>query len=84
MNKKNLTTKELLNKKFSVEISGYKASEVDQYLDYVIADYTSYKEEIKKLKKDKDELQKTIKKLNSTISKNEGTIALLNKKINEG
>lgn len=34
-----LTAKEILNKKFSKDVKGYDASEVDEFLDQIIADY---------------------------------------------
>lgn len=47
MKKFNLNTTIILEKKFTTEMSGYNPSEVDQYLDEIIADYNSYEEIIK-------------------------------------
>lgn len=47
MKKFNLNTTTILEKKFTTEMSGYNPSEVDQYLDEIIADYHSYDEIVK-------------------------------------
>ena len=45
MKKENLNPQVLLNKKFATEISGYKASEVDEFMDRIIKDYNNFIEE---------------------------------------
>ena len=55
--KKNLNSSIILNKKFDVELSGYNAKEVDQYLDKIILDYKSFEEEIETLQ---DKLEEKI------------------------
>lgn len=47
--KKTLTEKEILNKKFKKDIKGYDAQEVDQFLDLVIKDYLTFQKEISAL-----------------------------------
>lgn len=47
MKKFNLNTTTILEKKFTTEMSGYNPSEVDQYLDQIIADYQTYEETVK-------------------------------------
>ena len=45
MNEKiNFKSEAILNKKFSTELSGYSAIEVDQFFDKVIEDYNTYEE----------------------------------------
>ncbi len=47
MNKLNLKSKLVLNKKFGTELSGYNANEVDSYLDEILQDYRTYEELVK-------------------------------------
>ncbi len=44
MNKFNLKSDAILNKKFQTELSGYSASEIDKYLDLVLDDYRAYEQ----------------------------------------
>ncbi|NQZ66290.1 MAG: DivIVA domain-containing protein [Mycoplasmatales bacterium] len=46
MKKNNFKADMILNKKFSTEISGYNATEVDQFFDKVIEDYRIFEERI--------------------------------------
>ena len=41
-----LTTKEILNKKFTKDVKGYDALEVDDFLDHIIKDYQVFQAEI--------------------------------------
>lgn len=74
MKKKNFKADMILNKKFSNELSGYNAVEVDEFFDKVIEDYKNYEEDIDVLK-DRfeeskqiiDEKEDEIKKLNLEI-----------------
>lgn len=43
--KRLLTEKDILNKKFKKDIKGYDAQEVDYFLDQVIKDYISFQKE---------------------------------------
>lgn len=68
----NLTAENILDKRFSVEMKGYDAKEVDYFLDLVKKDYETWEimlkyhlENNQRLKKDKEDL---IKK--NTILKN--------------
>ncbi|CAM9104423.1 DivIVA domain-containing protein [Mycoplasma marinum] len=47
MKKLNLKSELILNKKFSTELSGYNAKEVDQYLDEILSDYRVYEEKVR-------------------------------------
>ena len=71
MKKKNFKSEIILNKKFSTEISGYNAQEVDIFFDKVIEDYNTYEEmehALTEQLQDKDivisEKDEEIKKLN--------------------
>lgn len=44
-----LTAKDILDKEFHIDLKGYSASEVDNFLDLVIADYQTYEETVKGL-----------------------------------
>ncbi len=44
--KRLLSEKDILNKKFKKDIKGYDAQEVDEFLDDVIKDYLSFQKEI--------------------------------------
>ncbi len=44
-----LTTKDILDKEFHIDLKGYSANEVDSFLDLIIADYQTYEESIKGL-----------------------------------
>ena len=44
--KRLLTKKDILNKKFKKDIKGYDAQEVDYFLDQVIRDYISFQKEV--------------------------------------
>ena len=47
-----LTNKDIYEKEFKVDTRGYRPQEVDKFLDLVIADYSEYNSEIKRLKKE--------------------------------
>ncbi len=44
-----LTMKDILEKEFKIDASGYRMQEVDQFLDIIIRDYNEYNNIIKKL-----------------------------------
>ena len=44
-----LTIKDILEKEFKIDASGYRMQEVDQFLDIIIRDYNEYNNIIKKL-----------------------------------
>ncbi len=47
-----LTTQDILDKEFKIDARGYRAQEVDKFLDMVINDYTEFMNIIKKLEKE--------------------------------
>lgn len=51
-----LTTKEILDKEFSIDTKGYRLQEVDGFLDQVIKDYNSMNEIINELEEEKKAL----------------------------
>ena len=79
--KLNLTSQELLDKQFKLAPRGYDALEVDEFLDRIINDYQlieqnviaskdnidSYKEKIKALEKEIDDLKVTIKRYETRL-----------------
>lgn len=69
MKKKNFKAEMILNKKFSNEISGYNATEVDEFFDKVIEDYNLFEDEIEVLKEVRDDNSKIIAEKNDEIKK---------------
>lgn len=63
----NLKVTEVLDKQFNIDLKGYSAAEVDEFLDLIIADYQSY-----------DAL---VSELGETLRKYEDMIESLNAKI---
>ena len=51
-----LTSKDILEKEFSIDTRGYRPQEVDSFLDQIIKDYKAYDEFINKLEDDKKTL----------------------------
>lgn len=47
-----LTMKDILEKEFKIDASGYRMQEVDQFLDIIIRDYNEYNNIVKKLEAD--------------------------------
>lgn len=64
-----LTPKEILNKEFKYDTKGYRPQEVDQYLDYIIADYNEFIRFIKRLEKENQELVKENNYLKNEVRK---------------
>lgn len=57
-----LTPQEILEKEFKIDARGYRAQEVDKFLDIVINDYTKFISLIKKLESESNELiEETLK-----------------------
>lgn len=57
-----LTPQEILEKEFKIDARGYRAQEVDKFLDIVINDYTKFISLIKKLESEnKEVLEETLK-----------------------
>ena len=47
-----LTTQDILDKEFKIDAKGYRAQEVDKFLDMIMSDYTEFMSIIKKLEKE--------------------------------
>lgn len=45
----NLKAEDILNKQFNVDFKGYNATQVDEFLDLVLADYQMYEEKMKEV-----------------------------------
>lgn len=72
-----LTSKEILNKEFSIAIKGYNANEVDAFLDKVLNDYRmidsvtkALNSQINQLKKENEKLKIALNEKDAEISKN--------------
>lgn len=72
-----LTPKKILNKEFKVDFKGYNATEVDYFLDTVLADYESFAKMIEVANKEMDDLAKENQALKQEIArlKQENTLA---------
>ena len=63
----NLTPEEILNKEFRIDTRGYRLKEVDQFLDEIIADYTTFNKIILDLQKEKEDQVEIILNLKQEI-----------------
>ncbi len=64
-----LSPKDILDKEFKFDATGYRPKEVDEYLDIIIEDYNSFIRLVKKLEKDNQELKDENNRLMSEIRK---------------
>ena len=62
-----LTAQDILEKEFKIDARGYRPQEVDKFLDMVIRDYTEYNSIIKRMEKEKKDLQDDNSKLKQEI-----------------
>ena len=70
-----LTAQEILEKEFKIDARGYRAQEVDKFLDMVIRDYTEYNNIVKNLEKEIKDLTNDNIKLKQEIRALQGEIA---------
>lgn len=64
-----LTPQDILEKEFKFDARGYRAQEVDKFLDIIINDYAEYNKIIKKLSKEIKELTDDNNSLRSELRK---------------
>lgn len=64
-----LTPQDILEKEFKVDARGYRAQEVDKFLDMIIKDYTEYNKVIKSLNKEINTLTEENNRLRSELRK---------------
>ena len=64
-----LTPQDILGKEFKVDARGYRAQEVDKFLDMIIKDYTEYNKVIKSLNKEINTLTEENNRLRSELRK---------------
>ena len=64
-----LTPQDILEKEFKVDASGYRAQEVDKFLDMIIKDYTEYNKVIKSLNREINTLTEENNRLRSELRK---------------
>lgn len=64
-----LSIDEILNKQFNIDFKGYAPSEVDEFLDRVIADYQEYDAMIKKLGEHMQEYERQATSYKAKIAK---------------
>lgn len=81
MNQKyNLTTKEILEKQFHVDLKGYATHEVDVFLDAVMEDYETYNQYIEELGQHLQNYENENKKLRAQVLSLEATLNYENDK----
>ena len=64
-----LTPQDILEKEFKVDDRGYRAQEVDKFLDMIIKDYTEYNKMIKSLNREINTLTEENNRLRSELRK---------------
>lgn len=64
-----LTPQDILEKEFKVDARGYRAQEVDKFLDMIIKDYTEYNKMIKSLNREINTLTEENNRLRSELHK---------------
>ena len=62
-----LTPQDILEKEFKVDARGYRAQEVDKFLDMIIKDYTEYNKMIKSLNREINTLTEENNRLRSEL-----------------
>lgn len=67
-----LSVEEVLNKQFNIDFKGYSSAEVDEFLDFVIADYQEYDEMIRRLGERLQEFERQNTDLKAKITELEG------------
>lgn len=72
-----LTPQDILEKEFKIDARGYRAQEVDKFLDVVISDYTKFISLIKKLEGEKKELVEEILDLKQEIRNHKDKLEIL-------
>lgn len=65
--KTNLTAQVIYEKEFNVDVKGYSAPEVDEFLDLVIEDYQTYEEKLEELGTAVTRYEEKIKELQQQI-----------------
>lgn len=63
-----LTIQDILNKQFHIDLKGYSANEVDQFLDCIIHDYQAYEQYVKELGENLTSYEKENHKLKQRIA----------------
>lgn len=64
-----LTPQDILEKEFKVDARGYRAQEVDKFLDMIIKDYTEYNKMINSLNREINTLTEENNRLRSELRK---------------
>lgn len=64
-----LTPKKILNKEFKVDFKGYNPTEVDYFLDTVLADYESFAKIIETANRELDALENENKQLREEVAR---------------
>lgn len=62
-----LTIQDILEKEFKIDARGYRAQEVDKFLDIIIKDYNEYNNIIKEIEKERRNLLKENQELKEDL-----------------
>lgn len=76
-----LDSNKIIDKTFSVSVKGYRALEVDEFLDIVANDYEAFEEEFNKINKELETLRNQNKEYFKQISELEAKNTMLSNKI---
>lgn len=68
----NLTVEDVFEKQFNIDFKGYSSTEVDEFLDLVIADYQEYEKMIHSLGERLQEYEKQVTSLKAKVVELEG------------
>ncbi len=83
-NKISLTTRDILEKDFKIDMRGYSLKEVDQFLDVVIGDYESFLEIINNLEKEKADLLAEIMNLKQELRNSQLSVEVASNRASMG
>lgn len=76
-----LTTLDIINKEFQANVKGYKAIEVDEFLDEIVKDYESFEQDLLELRQKNDALVSANDKAKKKIAELEANNAILLAKV---
>lgn len=76
-----LSVNDLVEKQFHVDFKGYAATEVDEYLDFVIQDYQEYEKMIRELGEHLQEYENQIQNFQNRINELEKQLVIEKKEV---
>lgn len=76
-----LTRQKVIDKEFNANIRGYKAIEVDEFLDIVADDYSNFERDISELSRKYEEIVQNYELLKNSMTELEAKNAILQEKV---